>query len=61
MQGRFLVIDNVKHQRYEGKNNNFREIHFICSMEDMQILIGFSQNFNSLPITKSKEIKTREQ
>jgi hypothetical protein len=30
-------------------------------MENMKILTGFSQNFNSLPINKSKEIKTTEQ
>lgn len=60
LQGRFLVIDNVTHQRYEGKKNNFRVTHFICNMENMKILIGFSQNFNSIEITKGKETKKKE-
>jgi len=30
-------------------------------MENMKILVGFSQNFNSLPIIKGKEIKITEQ
>lgn len=59
-QGRFLFKDNVTHQGYEGKYNNFRVIHFICSMVNLKFLIVFSQNFNSLPVTKSKEIKTME-
>lgn len=60
LQVRFLFKDNVTHQRYERKYNNFRMIHFIYTMVNLKFLIVFSQNFNSLPVTKSKEMKKME-